>query len=70
MISCAKISDKVGVQLNLFDTYEKIKEEEKYNEAIDIIKTKYGKNSLLKASSLLEDSTAIERNNKIGGHNA
>ena len=69
-ISCGKISDKVGVQLNLFDTYKEIKEEENFNKAIDAIKNKYGKNSLLKASSLLEDSTAIERNNKIGGHNA
>ena len=34
------------------------------------IKDKYGKNSLIKASSLYEDSTAIERNKKIGGHNA
>ena len=36
----------------------------------DQIKKKYGKNSVLKASSLLEDSTIKERNNKVGGHNA
>ena len=29
---------------------------------------KFGKNSLIKDSSLLPDSTAIERNTKIGGH--
>ena len=34
------------------------------------IKDKYGKNALLKASSLLNDSTIHERNKKIGGHNA
>ena len=27
-------------------------------------------NSILKASSLLEDSTIKERNKKVGGHNA
>ncbi|MBQ6840630.1 MAG: Y-family DNA polymerase [Bacilli bacterium] len=69
-ICCAGICAKVGRQLNLFDTYEEMKEEENINEAIDTIKAKFGKNSLLKASSLLEDSTAIERNGKIGGHNA
>ncbi len=38
------------------------------NLVIDEIKNKYGKNSLLKATNLLNDSTAIERNKKIGGH--
>ena len=37
---------------------------------MDYIKLKYGKNSLIKAANLLPDSTAIERNKKIGGHNA
>ena len=54
--------------LNLFENTETIENEEKINEAIDEIKNKFGKNSLIKASSLLPDSTAIERNTKIGGH--
>ena len=37
---------------------------------VDEIKNKFGKNSIVKASSLLDYSTAIERNKKIGGHNA
>ena len=45
-----------------------LNEEIKINDAIDNIKIKYGKNSIVKASSLLEDSTEIERNKKIGGH--
>lgn len=69
-ISCGGLVPKMGVQLNLFETVEKVKEEIKINEAIDTIKDKYGKNSVIKASSLLPDSTAIERNKKIGGHNA
>lgn len=69
-ISCGNLSPKLGVQLNLFETIEDIEDKDELNKAIDEIKSKFGKNSLLKASSLLEDSTAIARNNKIGGHNA
>ena len=69
-ISCGNLSPKLGVQLNLFETIEDIEDKDELNKAIDEIKSKFGKNSLLKASSLLEDSTAISRNNKIGGHNA
>ena len=67
-ISCGGLISKQGVQLNLFEEYANIQKEDKINEAIDEIKEKFGKNSLIKASNLLEDSTAIERNTKIGGH--
>ena len=67
-ISCGGLISKQGVQLNLFEEYSSIQKEDKINEAIDEIKEKFGKNSLIKASNLLEDSTAIERNTKIGGH--
>ena len=69
-ISCGKLQEKSGVQLNIFDNIEKIKEQEQIDEAILEIKDKYGKNALLKASSLLDDSTIQERNKKIGGHSA
>lgn len=69
-IALGKLSDDTGVQLNLFESFENIKKEKNSNLAIDEIKKKFGNNSILKASSLLEDSTAIERNKKIGGHNA
>ena len=55
-------------QLNLFEDYDIQKKKDNINVAVDIIKEKYGKNSILKASSLLKDSTAIQRNKKIGGH--
>ena len=32
------------------------------------IEDKFGKNSLLKATNILTDSNAIERNKKLGGH--
>ena len=61
---------KEGVQLNLFEDFKKIQENDELNLVIDNIKEKFGKNSILKATSLLEDSTIKERNKKIGGHNA
>ena len=67
-ISCGGLTKKEGVQLNLFDSIENKNEEVKVNTAIDEIKSKFGKNSIVKASSLLPDSTAIARNEKIGGH--
>lgn len=69
-VSCGRLQEKSGVQLNIFDNIEKIREQEQINEAILEIKDKYGKNALLKASSLLNDSTIHERNKKIGGHSA
>ena len=69
-ICFSKLSDDIGTQLNLFETFEDIKKVKKENDAIDNIKNKYGNNSLVRASSLLPDSTAIERNKKINGHNA
>ena len=45
-----------------------MEKENKMNATIDEIKNKFGKNSVVKASSLLPDSTALERNQKIGGH--
>ncbi len=57
-------------QLNLFEDYETKIKKDNINNAVDKIKTRYGKNSIIKASNLLKDSTAIERNKKIGGHRA
>lgn len=69
-IVAGRLTDDDSFQLNLFEDYNKIVEDNKLNETIDEVKNKYGKNSILKASALLDDSTAIERNKKIGGHNA
>lgn len=69
-VCVGSLKDKTGTQLNLFENYETIKKDDEINLTIDKIKQKYGKNSVLKASSLLEDSTIKERNKKVGGHNA
>ena len=69
-ISLGKLTPDDTIQINIFSTFEEIEKEKNINKAIDTIKDKYGSNTLLKASSLLNDSTIKERNNKIGGHNA
>ena len=69
-ISLGKLSNDTGLQLNLFETYEESQINKNGDIVIDKINEKYGSNSILKASSLLSDSTIKERNKKIGGHNA
>lgn len=69
-VCAGKLTDKLGTQLNLFEKYEEKEKNDNINLTLDVIKKKYGKNSVLKVSSLLEDSTVKDRNKKIGGHNA
>ncbi len=68
-------------QLNLFTDYAARKEEQraedarlskerKLQEAMLSVKKKYGKNAVLKGTSLQEGATAAERNRQIGGHRA
>lgn len=68
-------------QLDLFTDYDALererKEEEKrlskerrLQEAVLSVKKKYGKNAILKGTSLQEGATAMERNRQIGGHKA
>ena len=55
-------------QLNMFeDDKEQIKRHN-LQKTMDLLQNKFGKNSVLRASSLLEESTIRERNEFIGGH--
>ena len=67
-LSLGQLNDKKASQLNLFESYEEKRKSEKMNQAIDLVHKRFGKNSLLHASSLLENSTIKDRNQKIGGH--
>ena len=65
------------VQLNLFSDTGKqeseeneLKKEKDMQKAILKIKSKYGKNSIIKGMNLKEGATALERNRQIGGHKA
>ena len=68
-------------QLDLFADYEalaeaqkkaqaKLKKERQMQEAVLNIKTKYGKNAILRGLNFEEGATAKERNQQIGGHKA
>ena len=61
-----RLESKKGVQLDLF--YERKLNDEKLMKTLDIIHQKFGKNSLLYATSLLSYSTKKEQNQKLGGH--
>ena len=67
-ISLGKLSKKSGRQLDLFSSLEIMEKQDKMMQTIDEIHEKYGKNSLLKTTSLLSNSTIRDRNQKIGGH--
>ena len=68
-ISLGKLENNNYEQLNLFEDVIEEREKEELNTVIDEISKKYGDNSLLKASSLLDYSTIKVRNTKLGGHN-
>ena len=55
-------------QLNLFEVGHTDTTKRDMTKAIDSLKQKYGKDTILRASALLEESTAKERHNQIGGH--
>lgn len=68
-------------QLDLFTDYAaaqarkeaeaaELARERKLQEAMLGIKSKYGKNAILKGTNLIDGATAAERNSKIGGHRA
>ena len=65
------------VQLDLFSDAKKqeaeeneLKKEKDMQRAILKIKSKYGKNSIIKGMNLKDGATALERNRQIGGHKA
>ena len=73
--------DDGPAQLDMFTDYAaeetrkaeeaaELEKERQMQKAMLDIKKKFGKNSILKAMNLEEDSTAVDRNNQIGGHKA
>ena len=55
-------------QLSIFEDDEKQVARRNLQKAVDQLHSKFGNNSVLRASSLLEESTIRERNEFIGGH--
>ena len=68
-------NNKKFEQINLFIDYNEVerqqnkeKSEKELQKAVLDIKTKYGKNAVLKGMNFIEGGTTIERNGQIGGH--
>ena len=68
---------KEPVQLDIFTDYDALEKEQaslerekKMQKTILSIKDKFGKNSILRGTNLLEGATAKDRNSQIGGHKA
>ncbi len=57
-------------QLDLFTDAEAVQREKQLREAMLSIKSRYGKNAILKGTDFEEGATTRERNNQIGGHKA
>lgn len=56
-------------QLSFFYNQEKIDKEKELEFTINSLKDRMGKNIILRGTNLLKESTAMERNKMIGGHN-
>ena len=57
-------------QLDLFTDYQALDREKRIQGAMLAIRSRYGKNALIKGTNLLEGATMMERNTQIGGHKA
>ena len=56
--------------LDLFTDYEQIEKERRLQKSINLIKKRFGPNSILKAMNLEEAGMTTSRNVQIGGHSA
>ena len=70
MISCNNVCNEGCEGYTLFTDFDSIQKEKQSEHAVIDIKSKYGKNAILRGSDLEEGATTIYRNKTIGGHNA
>lgn len=75
VINISEVKEENCEQLNLFVNYDEInkkrekeKAEREIQKAMIDIKSKYGKNAIIKGMNLQKEGTTIERNSQIGGH--
>ena len=64
------VMDDGVYQLNLFTDYDALKKEKAIQGAMLEIRTRFGRNAVVKGMNLMEGATTIERNRQIGGHSA
>ena len=68
-VNYSKLSPDCSMQLNILEDPELQVKRYKLDHVVDNIRKKYGFSSLVKASSLNKNATAIQRNKLVGGHN-
>ena len=66
----SKLSFASGQQFSLLDSIDRQMNNERLWKSIDCLNARYGKNTVLRASSLTAASTIRERHQQIGGHKA
>lgn len=69
-ISFSNVLKTQNVQLSLFVNQEKLDKERKLELAINAVKSKIGKNKILRGMNLEKGATTMSRNQLIGGHNS
>ena len=67
-ISVTGLTDNTNYQYSMFEDADLLDKHHNLQLTIDKIKEQYGRNSVNRASSELEHSTAKQRNRQIGGH--
>lgn len=67
-LNFGKLNQSNDVQLFLFEDNEALLERSDLSRCIDAVNETYGKNTVLRATSLLKESTVIQRHMQIGGH--
>lgn len=69
-LSFGNIVDDIHETYTLFSDIEALEKEKQLQETLVEIKSKYGKNAVLKGMNVQEKATAKKRNTLVGGHNA
>ena len=69
-ISCNDLLDEAYAYYDLLTDEQEVKKDIKLQKTIVEIKSKYGKNSILRGMNLEKKATTLKRNKLIGGHNS
>ena len=75
VVQASEVKEQKYQQIDLFTNFEEVnkqrekeKAEREIQKAMIDIKSKYGKNAIIKGMNLQKEGTTIERNSQIGGH--
>lgn len=67
-VCCNNVVDEAYEQYDLFTNPEDLERDRKVQQAVLTIKSKFGKNAILRGMNLEEGATTRDRNMQIGGH--